>query len=166
MKRVNAPGALEVSFENDNYDPTTAQFISNDPKAAATRSPYGYVGNSPLNGTDPSGELCMFGHHFSFLTNGCSDEEKENRKRSQEKLVDAENKVLEWEYEQMGGDPFHAKVGLEILKDLNDTYNCISEVQEGEEGAQKCLEDLVSIITAAPGCSGVSVDLINVDLTR
>lgn len=37
------------------YDPATAQFISADPYAALTRQPYAYAGDSPLNGTDPSG---------------------------------------------------------------------------------------------------------------
>jgi hypothetical protein len=39
------------------YDPTTGQFLSRDPLNAMTRSPYGYVGNNPLNYTDPLG-LC------------------------------------------------------------------------------------------------------------
>ena len=37
------------------YDPTTAQFLSRDAAVASTRSPYGYVGDNPLNATDPSG---------------------------------------------------------------------------------------------------------------
>jgi RHS repeat-associated protein len=37
------------------YDPATGQFLSRDPADAATRSAYGYVGDNPLNGTDPSG---------------------------------------------------------------------------------------------------------------
>jgi RHS repeat-associated protein len=37
------------------YDPATAQFLSRDPLVAATRSPYGYVGGNPLNGTDATG---------------------------------------------------------------------------------------------------------------
>ena len=40
------------------YDPATAQFLSRDPMAATTRSPYGYVGGNPINGTDPSGLWC------------------------------------------------------------------------------------------------------------
>ena len=40
------------------YDPTTAQFLSRDPINPLTRSPYGYVGNNPLDGTDPSGLMC------------------------------------------------------------------------------------------------------------
>src|ERR1700682_5920328 len=37
------------------YDPSTAQFISRDPAVAMTRQPYAYVGDNPLNATDPSG---------------------------------------------------------------------------------------------------------------
>ena len=37
------------------YDPSTAQFLSRDPAVAATRDPYGYVADNPLNGTDPAG---------------------------------------------------------------------------------------------------------------
>jgi len=41
------------------YDPATGQFLTRDPLAALTQSPYGYVHGDPLNGTDPSG-LCGF----------------------------------------------------------------------------------------------------------
>jgi RHS repeat-associated protein len=37
------------------YDPATAQFLSRDRLEALTRSPYGYVNDNPLNGTDPIG---------------------------------------------------------------------------------------------------------------
>lgn len=37
------------------YDPSSAQFISRDPKLNKTWAPYGYVGSNPLNRTDASG---------------------------------------------------------------------------------------------------------------
>jgi RHS repeat-associated protein len=37
------------------YDPAAAQWLSRDPIAALTQSPYGYVQDDPLNLTDPSG---------------------------------------------------------------------------------------------------------------
>jgi RHS repeat-associated protein len=37
------------------YDPGTGQFLTRDPAVAVTGAPYGYVGDSPLNGADPSG---------------------------------------------------------------------------------------------------------------
>lgn len=40
------------------YDPATAQFLTVDPAAVATRSPYAYVNGNPLNGTDPTGLFC------------------------------------------------------------------------------------------------------------
>src|SRR6185437_8892215 len=43
------------------YDPATAQFITRDPLAALTGSPYGYAGDSPLNGDDPLGLFCWSG---------------------------------------------------------------------------------------------------------
>ena len=43
---------------NRYYDPATGQFISVDPAFAVTGSRYGYVGDSPLNGTDPTGLFC------------------------------------------------------------------------------------------------------------
>jgi RHS repeat-associated protein len=37
------------------YDPVTGQFLSRDPAAALTRSPYGYVAGDPVNAADPGG---------------------------------------------------------------------------------------------------------------
>ena len=37
------------------YDSATGQFLSVDPLVAQTESPYGYVGDSPLNGVDATG---------------------------------------------------------------------------------------------------------------
>jgi RHS repeat-associated protein len=37
------------------YDPSTGQFLSRDPIAPRSRSPYAYAGNDPLNFKDPSG---------------------------------------------------------------------------------------------------------------
>ncbi len=37
------------------YDPTTGQFLSRDPAVGATRSPYSYVADNPLNGADATG---------------------------------------------------------------------------------------------------------------
>jgi RHS repeat-associated protein len=39
------------------YDSLTAQFLSFDPQASATRQPYGYVEGNPLTNADPTG-LC------------------------------------------------------------------------------------------------------------
>ena len=40
------------------YDPSTGQFLSRDPLAALTGSAYGFSGDNPINGSDPSG-LCF-----------------------------------------------------------------------------------------------------------
>jgi RHS repeat-associated protein len=37
------------------YDPTTGQFMTRDPLAPLTRSPYGYANENPLRYVDPSG---------------------------------------------------------------------------------------------------------------
>lgn len=39
------------------YDPTTGQFLTRDPLESVTREAYGYAGNDPVNGADPTG-LC------------------------------------------------------------------------------------------------------------
>jgi RHS repeat-associated protein len=39
------------------YDPGTAQFLTVDPAVATTAQPYGYVGDNPVNATDPTGML-------------------------------------------------------------------------------------------------------------
>jgi len=44
------------------YDPATAKWISLDPLAAISGSPYGYVDRDPLNGSDPTGLLCLDAH--------------------------------------------------------------------------------------------------------
>lgn len=41
------------------YDPTTAQFLTPDPLFALTGSRYGYAGNDPVNGSDPTGLWCL-----------------------------------------------------------------------------------------------------------
>jgi len=44
-----------------SYDPELGRFISEDPLGlSAGINPYAYVGNSPVNGTDPSGLDCYF----------------------------------------------------------------------------------------------------------
>jgi RHS repeat-associated protein len=49
------------------YDPVTAQFISLDPLAELTQSPYGYTSDDPLNLSDPTGMGC-----WGFLQTACS----------------------------------------------------------------------------------------------
>lgn len=44
---------------NRYYDPPTGQFLTVDPLDALTATAYGYVGNNPLNGTDPNGMFCF-----------------------------------------------------------------------------------------------------------
>jgi hypothetical protein len=46
---------LLIYLMNRYYDPATAQFLSIDPLVGLTQSAYGYVGDNPLNGVDPSG---------------------------------------------------------------------------------------------------------------
>jgi len=50
---------LRKSAAELGYDPTTAQFLTLDPMVSTTRSPYAYVGDDPINGTDPSGKICL-----------------------------------------------------------------------------------------------------------
>ena len=40
------------------YGSAMGQFLSRDPAFAATLSPYGYTGNDPVNGSDPTGLIC------------------------------------------------------------------------------------------------------------
>lgn len=42
------------------YDPVTAQFLTRDPLAAQSGAPYAYAGNTPLNATDPTGQIAWF----------------------------------------------------------------------------------------------------------
>jgi RHS repeat-associated protein len=47
---------------NRYYDPATQQFLSVDPKVAATGEPYVFTGNDPLNGADPLGTMVNQGN--------------------------------------------------------------------------------------------------------
>ncbi len=38
------------------YDPTTAQFLTQDPRVSQTGAPYNYTSGNPLNRTDPTGQ--------------------------------------------------------------------------------------------------------------
>jgi hypothetical protein len=46
-----------VFIINRYYDPTTDQFLSVDPKVSQTDQPYVFAGDSPLNATDPLGDV-------------------------------------------------------------------------------------------------------------
>ena len=48
-----------------DYDPTTAQFTTQDPLTDLTETPYAYAGNQPITGADPSG-LCLLNLCESF----------------------------------------------------------------------------------------------------
>ena len=36
------------------YDPSTGQFLTQDPLDVVTQQPYAYADNDPINGTDPT----------------------------------------------------------------------------------------------------------------
>jgi RHS repeat-associated protein len=48
-----------IYLDNRYYDPTTGQFLSVDPLNAMTQQPYSYTDDDPINGTDPTGLLCL-----------------------------------------------------------------------------------------------------------
>ena len=54
-----------VYLINRYYDPSLRQFISVDPAYSTTHQLYGYVGENPVNGSDPSGLLCNGGRDTS-----------------------------------------------------------------------------------------------------
>lgn len=51
------------------YDPSTSQFLSQDPLVVVSGSAYGYGDNDPLNTTDPTGLLCV---HVPFTHDHCN----------------------------------------------------------------------------------------------
>jgi hypothetical protein len=55
---LNATPASDGSVAR-YYDPVTGQFLSVDPAVSVTEQPYSYVGDDPLNATDPAGEFCF-----------------------------------------------------------------------------------------------------------
>lgn len=50
------------------YDPTTGQFLSVDPLADMTGTPYAFTGGDPVNGSDPAGlgPICVLGVCLGF----------------------------------------------------------------------------------------------------
>jgi RHS repeat-associated protein len=55
------------------YDPTSAQFISRDPALSTTGEPYAFVGDNPLNATDPTGlDFNLLGG-FNAVVGGVKD---------------------------------------------------------------------------------------------
>jgi RHS repeat-associated protein len=61
--RENARGVCVARW----YDPGTGQFISVDPDLAETNQPYAYVGDDPVNRTDPTGLT------WGFTSGVCGD---------------------------------------------------------------------------------------------
>src|ERR1700676_1882584 len=56
--RPRRPARPEIRVVHHRYyDPATGQFLSVDPLANLTGTPYAYTGGDPVNGSDPSG-LC------------------------------------------------------------------------------------------------------------
>ncbi len=68
LERVVDPETGMLYLRARYYDPSTGQFLTRDPMDAVTRSAYGYSGNDPLNGSDPTGLMvsgyCMSGRAF------------------------------------------------------------------------------------------------------
>ena len=48
------------------YDPATGQFLSVDPDVAETQEPYGYAGDNPVNGGDPTGMCAATAYAAAF----------------------------------------------------------------------------------------------------
>ncbi len=59
-----------VYLEHRYYDPSTGQFISNDPLQTLTQQPYSYTNGNPTNGIDPSGLMCSLSGCLSDIGNG------------------------------------------------------------------------------------------------
>jgi RHS repeat-associated protein len=59
------------------YDPATAQFLTVDPLVSTTHTPYAYVGDNPLNSTDPSGLIGIGGCVAGLLAMGWAGQEQD-----------------------------------------------------------------------------------------
>jgi len=66
-------GVVKLQFSRDRfYDPALGRWLSQDPIgfAGGDTNPYCYVGNSPLNYTDPNGHLGLIGAAVGGLVGG------------------------------------------------------------------------------------------------
>lgn len=52
------------------YDPSTGQFVTQDPAFSFTLERYAFSANEPVDQTDPLGLFCIFGHHSNGSCKG------------------------------------------------------------------------------------------------
>ena len=92
------------SLVNRYYDPTTAQFLSQDPLVAVTGQPYQYAGDDPVNESDPGGldwdvgggRVLPSGGDFPYAPpRGTQDQPQ--RVRATPDFVDKRGRIWQWD---------------------------------------------------------------------
>jgi RHS repeat-associated protein len=105
------------------YDPATGQFLTRDPLASASGSPYGYADGDPLNGADPSGlNKCEIGA---------------NPLRWAGNAVDCASKARVPDYvtvDLSGGDIIPGPIPLPLVGGGNVTLTRTGHIYYGPEG--------------------------------
>jgi RHS repeat-associated protein len=99
-----------------SYDPTTAQFLSVDPKAETTGTIYGYAEDDPLTNEDPTGE-CKQVKKFKEGSGELKHCGKAGRALTVTYKSTCKENYCEVEYDAIGvvaGAPRHAKIELDF----------------------------------------------------
>jgi uncharacterized protein RhaS with RHS repeats len=134
------------------YDPATGQFLSRDPLASLTRSPYGYVGGNPLNGVDPSGLIgCGF---LQFACDAAGDAASQATSWAGD-VKDAGGGALSWAGDHLVPDYVTLSAGVGVPVPLPDlpAINVGGQLTITRDG------HLYAGVHAGPGTAGPSAFL-------
>ena len=129
-----------IYLRNRYYDPATAEFLTRDPAVAITGSAYGYVADNPLNGDDPTGQLCQ---HIGGVGIGFCNVDAYARHKANLALKSLNNNLKEVAKEE-GVDKAVEAFGpqAELLKSAIDDFDLAKQCLHGSE-FQSCAQGLV-----------------------
>jgi RHS repeat-associated protein len=104
------------------YDPMPAQLVSRDLAAQATRQPYGYAAENPVNAADPSGLACwpwqLFNGQCDYQIHGPSlDQLEQNREALKGTFA---------------GDLIRFDPLIAAAEDVNARWHCATDVSDGD----------------------------------
>jgi RHS repeat-associated protein len=121
------------------YDPETAQFMSVDPIVSQTEAPYFYAGDSPLNGSDPSGTCEKKDKTFckGLKAKEAAEEKKKtdafSRRNNAFKKIFSLKKSIKALKEENGDPEAIATLETELSKSIADHIKAVGEQKDAEK---------------------------------